>query len=87
MASRKLVHYLLFWVMIRHNFFTLQRVACSLDSSKQVKPGFTNYQPHPSTPWPEVKQKHAWKGEGSREKKEINISKLGNLNFEKKIKF
>ena len=36
---------------------------------KQVKPGFTNYQPHPGTLGPEVKQKQAWKGEGGRERK------------------
>ena len=44
--------------------------------NKQVKPGFTNYQPHPSTLGPEVKQKQVWKGERSRERKEIKISKL-----------
>ena len=39
-----------------------------------IKPGFTNYQPHPSTLGPEVEQKQAWKGEGTREGKEIKIS-------------
>ena len=36
--------------------------------SKQVKPGFTNYQPHPSILGPEVKQKQGGKGEGSRKR-------------------
>ena len=51
----------------------------SLFTLQQVKPGFTNYQPHPSTLGPEVKQKQAWMGEGSSKRKEIQISKLENF--------
>ena len=43
---------------------------------KQVKPDFTNYQPHPSTLGPEVKRKQEWKEEGSREGKKLRFPNL-----------